>query len=205
MATAVPSLIEALHDSAQTVQFQAAKALGHIKDPSAMPALLSTLKHADDQLGGQIFASLVHLGPVVVPSLIEMSTDSSLWVRWHCLRALGKLHDLRALPVLVQMLADTDRSVAWMAAKGLVPFGRLSVRPVLRLLMFAEMTPWLAETASYVLHNQGDSRLDSYTEPVIQQMHEIDYRIGTMLSAQKAIAQLKTSGLKDEIVVYGSY
>ncbi|GAC1312783.1 MAG: hypothetical protein NVS2B12_42720 [Ktedonobacteraceae bacterium] len=69
-------------------------------------------------------------------------------MRWHGIRALGKIRDLRALPVLVRALADADQCVAWMAAKGLVPFGRQSVGPVLRLLMSAPVTQWLVETSS---------------------------------------------------------
>lgn len=198
-AVAVPPLIEALHDPVHAVRLQAAKALGRIKDPAAVPVLLSALQHADEQLGNQIFSSLVQIGPAVVPALIAMSTDKSSWLRWHAVRALGELHDFRGLPVLVRALADTDQSVAWMAAKGLVPFGRLSVRPVLRLLMFAEVTPWLVETASYVLSNQGDPRLAAYIEPVIEQMHEVSFRIGTMLSAQKALTQLVADGLEEDV------
>lgn len=136
-ATGVPALIEALHDPVPTVQREAAKALGRLRNPAAVPALLGLLQHADEQLSNQIFSSLVRLGTVAVPALVESSTSSSPWMRWHCNRALGKIRDQHALPVLVRALADTDQSVAWMAAKGLVPFGRLCVGPVLRLLMSA--------------------------------------------------------------------
>jgi hypothetical protein len=99
---------------------------------------------------------------------------------------------------LVQALTDTDQSVAWMAAKGLVPFGRQSVGPVLRLLMFSEATPWLVETASYVLTSQPDARLTPYIDPVIQQMHDVGFRVGTMLAAQKALTKLIADGLEEE-------
>jgi HEAT repeats/PBS lyase HEAT-like repeat len=200
-ATAVPSLIKALNDPVYAVQFQVVKALGRIKRPAAIPALLSLLQHADEQLSSQIFTALAHIGPAAVPALIEMSKDSSPWLRWHSMRALGETNDLRALPVLVQALTDIDHSVAWAAAKGLNSFGRLSVGPVLHLLMSTEVTPWLVETASYVLNNQRDSRLDPYIEPVIQEMHEISFRIGTMLAAQKALKQLIADGLEEEYVI----
>lgn len=197
-ATAVPSLIEALNDPVYAVQFQAVKALGHIKDPVAIRALLSLLQHADEQLGNQIFSALAHIGLGAVPVLIEMSMNDSPWRRWHSIRALGEIGDIRALPVLVRALADTDQSVAWMAAKGLAHFGQFSVGPVLRLLMSAEVTPWLVETASYVLNSQHNSRLQPYIEPVIQQMHDVGFRIGTMLAAQKALTQLVTDNLGEE-------
>ncbi len=194
-ATAVPALIEALHDLVPAVQRESVKALGHTRNPAAVPALLSLLPNADEQLGGQICSALVRLGPAAVPALIESSTSSSPWMRWHCIRALGNMRDLRALPVLVRALADTDHAVAWMAAKGLVTFGRRCVGPVLRLLISASTTPWLVETASYVLSNQRDSRLQPYLEPVIRHMHGEAYDVGTALYAQKTLSHLITDGV----------
>jgi HEAT repeat protein len=197
-STAAPALIEALWDPVPTVQLQAVRALGRTGNPAAVPALLSLLKYAEEHLGNQIFSSLVQLGPVAVPVLIQSSTSSSPWMRWHGIRALGKIRDPRALPVLVRALADADHAVAWMGAKGLVPFGRRSVGPVLQLLLSAPVTPWLVETASYVLSNQHDPRLKPYLEPVIQHMHGIEFHIGTLLSAHKALLQLIADGLIEE-------
>ncbi|HLI06363.1 MAG TPA: HEAT repeat domain-containing protein [Ktedonobacteraceae bacterium] len=194
---ATPILIEALHDPVPSVRLQAAKALGRAGDESAVPALLSSLSNADEQLGSQIFASLVHLGNVAVPGLIDASASSSAWMRWHAIRALGEICDQRALPVLVQALLDNDHSVAWMGAKGLTRFGRQALGPLLRLLMNNETTPWLVETASYVLDSlmQRDSRLKEYLEPVVQYMHGVAYRVGTPTIAQKALTQLTVAGL----------
>ena len=194
-AAAVPVLIEALHDSVPAVQLQAAKALGCTRNPTAISALLSLLQDADEQSGNQIFSSLIQLGPIAVPALIESSASSPPWIRWQCMRALGKIHDFRALPMLVHTLADANQSVAWMAAKGLVPFGRLSVGPVLRLLMSTFVTPWLIETASYVLRNQRDPRLQPYLVPLLERMHGVGFRIGALLSAQKTLSQLIADGL----------
>jgi len=194
-STAAPVLIDALRDPVPAVQLQAARALGRVKNPAAVPALLSALQQADEQLGSQIFASLVKLGPAAVPALIETSASSSPWMRWNCVRALGAIRDYRALPVLVRELADTDHSIAWMAAKGLVQFGRLSVGPVLRLLMSAQVTPWLVETSSYVLSNQHDLKLKPYLEPVIEHMHGVAFRVATTHYAHKALTQLIADGL----------
>jgi HEAT repeats/PBS lyase HEAT-like repeat len=198
-ANATLALIEALGDPLYTVQYQAVKALGRIGDASAVPALLNLLPSADTQLRSMIFSSLGEIGSSAVPALIELSTSSSPWRRWHCIRALGNTRDIRALPVLVNTLADTDQSVAWMAAKGLVPFGARSVEPVLYLLMSAGLTPWLVETASYVLNHQHDARLKHYLKPLLWQMHQTSFYVGTILYAQKIRSQLIAEGIiKDE-------
>jgi HEAT repeat protein len=116
------------------------------------------------------------------------------------MRALGEIRDLRALPVLVGALADTDHAVAWMAAKGLTPFGRRCVEPVLRLLISASTTPWLVETASYVLSSQHDPNLKPYLEPLLQHMHGVGYDVGTSLYAHKTLSRL----IADSVLQAGS-
>ena len=194
---ATPMLIQALNDQVPSVRMQAVKALGRVGDPSAVPALLNTLRGADEQLGSQIFSALVRLGRAAVPALLDASNSNSTWMRWQAIRALGAIRDRRALPVLVSALSDADHSVAWMGAKGLTQYGRLSLEPVLRLLVKAEMTPWLVETASYVLNSQirYDPKLKPYLEPVLERMHALAFRVGTSHAAQQALAQLQADGM----------
>ncbi len=194
---ATPILTEALDDPVPTVRLQAAKAIGRVGDPTAIPALLNALRGADEQLGSHIFSALVRMGHDAVPALIERSTSSSAWMRWNCLRALSEISDQRALPVLVQALLDTDHSVVWMAAKGLVRFRRVGLVPLLRLLMTNETHPWLVEAATYVMRELylRDPKLKSYLEPVIHTMHGPAVRAGTPLAAQKALAQLTADGV----------
>jgi len=197
---ATPQLIEALQDPVPSVRMQAVKALGRVGDASAVSPLLNTLRGADEQLGSQIFNSLVHLGSAATPALIDASASMANCFCWQSVRALGTIGDQRALPVLVSALGDSDHSVAWMSAKGLVHFGKSSLAPVLRLLTTAEMTPWLAQTASYVLYSQYqiNSKLKPYLEPIVQNMRGVAYRVATPLTAQKALSQLIADGLVEE-------
>ncbi|MDQ2886484.1 MAG: HEAT repeat domain-containing protein [Chloroflexota bacterium] len=192
-----PVLIERLEDPVPAVRLQAARALGHAGDMTALPALIKALHGADEQLSGQIFHALVHLGSTAVPALIKESESASPWIRWHCMRALGEICDDRALPVLVRALNDVDHSVAWAGAKSLVHFGKRSIEPTLRLLLLTEASPWMVETASHVLHTlcQRDTRLTPYLDPVIKSMHGVAYRIGTPQAAHKALALLSTDGM----------
>ena len=194
---ALPVLIEALNDPVPAVRLQAAKALGRVGDPSAVPVLLTALQTADEQLGSQIFQALVKLGQPAVPSLMTASTSHSAWMRWQCVRALGEICDDRAIPVLVHALTDSDHSVAWMGAKSLARFGKHALEPTLRLLVTAETSPWLVETASYVLHELylQNLRLKPYLEPVVQSMHGPAFRIATPNAARTALAQLTADGM----------
>lgn len=193
----VPVLIEALNDSSYGVRYQAVKALGHIRSPEAIPALISALSNADEQLGSQIFRSLIEIGSVAVPALIELGNSSRAWLRWDRVRALGEIGDNRAITALALALNDPDHGVAWMAARELVHFGRLCVEPVLRVLMLKNTSPWLAETGSYTLHEISKEypQLQSYLQPVINGMHGVAYNIATPLAARKALERLESSGI----------
>jgi hypothetical protein len=194
---AIPELLTVLHDPLLSTRLQAAKALGRTGSAEVVFALLDALHGADEQLGSQIFMALVNLGHKAVPALLNISQSSSSWLRWHSIRALAEIRDPRAFPVLVQALTDKDHSVAWMAAKGLAPFGKNCIEPLLHLLITTEMTPWLVETASYVLHYQcqNHAELKPFLEPVIQQMHQSSYRDGTGYAALHAQEQLQASGV----------
>jgi hypothetical protein len=194
---ATPILIQALNDQVPSVRMQAVKALGRVGDPSAVPALLNVLRGADEQLGSQIFSALVRLGRVAVPGLLDANKSHSTWMRWQAIRALGAIRDRRALPALVNALTDEDHSVAWMGAKSLTQYGRLSLEPLLQLLVKAEMTPWLVETASYVLNSQlrYDPKLKPYLETVLDRIHASGFRVGTSNAARQALAQLQADGM----------
>ncbi|MBE3561292.1 MAG: HEAT repeat domain-containing protein, partial [Ktedonobacteraceae bacterium] len=195
--SAVPPLVEALKDPILAVRIQAAKALGHIGDPAAIPALITTLHSADEPLASQITSALVHIGPPVIPALLAESASNSAWMRWHTIRVLGEMYDYRALPALVNALRDSDHSVVWLAAKGLTHFGKWCIEPVLRLLVATDTSPWLAEAASYVLHDVylHDPKLKPYLAPVVESMHGVAYKIGTPTAARKALSQLASAGL----------
>jgi HEAT repeat protein len=194
---ATPRLIEALRDPVASVRLQAVKALGRVGDPSAVPALLNALHNDDEQMASQIFIALVQLRQAAVPALLEACKSSSAWMRWHCIRALGAIGDMRVLPVLVRSLCDPDHSVAWVGAKELTRFGKPGVIAALNLISSAEMTPWIVETASYVLYNQcrSDAKFKPYLEPVIAAMHGVAYQIAGPQSARKALAKMLEDGV----------
>jgi len=194
--TSMPELIQALYDPLPSTREQAAKALGRSGSPEAVPALLEALHTADEQQSNQIFQSLVNLGYLAVPALLDASQSSSSWMRWQSVRALGEIHDSRALPILVRALNDSDHGVAWMAAKSVVPFGRDCLAPVLHLLTTTAITPWLRETSAYVLSKQcqNNSELKACLDPLLQQLHRSSYKEGAGYAALKAEEQLMTRG-----------
>jgi HEAT repeat protein len=199
--TAVPPLMQALHDPLPSTRLQAARALGRCGDPQAVQALLAALHGANERQSSQIFMALTRLGHIAVPALLEASQSNSTWLRWHSIRALTEIRDVRCIPVLINALQDSDHAVTWMAARGLAPSGKACVEPILHMLTTAEMTPWLRETASYVLRAQCqyDSNLKAVLDPLLQEMHRSSYKDGTGYLALRALERLDAGTLAGNV------
>lgn len=191
---AAADLADALHDPTPAVRVQAAKALGRLRVPATASALVGALRYHDGALASQASQALLQLGAVAVPALVEAAPARDSWVRWHVLRVLGELHDLRGLRPLVDALADEDVAVAWMAARALIAMDTPVVEEALRLLLRAPDTPQLMETAGYVLRAQTNPEMKALLEPVLQSMRQTDYRVAVPLAVDRALGQLAARG-----------
>ncbi|MBI1950014.1 MAG: metal ABC transporter permease [Acidobacteria bacterium] len=98
----LPDLVEALHDQSPAVREQAASALGHLGNRSALPALLQGLKNQDEDE----------------------------WVRLRIAQAVAGLGDTGAIPVLFDLARKADAKVTRLEALGtLVRLARLTDPP----------------------------------------------------------------------------
>jgi HEAT repeat protein len=147
---AVPALIEALsasEDSAREWQ-GAAAALSKIDPEAAVSALITIAGRNISNADASDFAidELVSLGPPAkeaVPSLMEWATNSDWYVRYHAIRALGKIRAEpdRVVPVLMSALADPNANVHICAVQALENFGP-NAKPAVTTLM-----EWLHDPA----------------------------------------------------------
>lgn len=183
----------ALHDSTNMVRIQAAKALGRLQLLHTAPALVEVLTLHEETLASQVPLALHQLGRGAIPALLKGAHSPDPWVRWHVFRILEELHAVRGESALVEGLADSDHAVAWMAARALASPSRQTIAAILRLLMRAPCTPWLCETAAYVLRRQRYAPLKAILAPVLHSLHSGEYRITVPQTAARALAYLETA------------
>jgi HEAT repeat protein len=113
---AVPYLIKALRSPNERVRWEAAKALGQIRDPIAAPALVQTLEDDESAVRWLAAKGLIALGRAGLGSLLEAleGHSDSLWMRegaHHVLHTLireGMADD--AIPVM-EALEDIEPSI----------------------------------------------------------------------------------------------
>lgn len=96
---ATPYLIEALHNSNHTIRWEAAKALGTIKDPEAGPALVEALMDSSFEVQWLAAEALIALKEqAIVPILRALVNNyDSAYIRQgahHILHALEREHRL---------------------------------------------------------------------------------------------------------------
>lgn len=131
---AVPHLIEALKDKHQQVRWEAAKALGSIKDSSAAPALVEALRDESSEVRWLAAEALIALRErAVVPLLLALEIHfKSVWLRHgahHVLHALERygLLDEKTLQVLDTLRTiEPAVTVPWAAHAALESLNKLA-------------------------------------------------------------------------------
>jgi hypothetical protein len=137
--TPVPVLIGMLKDEDSEVRWGAAIALGEIGDPQAIEPLVTCLRDYDKYVrygaafslqligwkppndeekaflfvGMQEWKAVGLIGDSAVPALANILHDRHSIVRIKAVEILGELRSTRAIPVLMQSLADEDSEVRW--------------------------------------------------------------------------------------------
>lgn len=122
---AVPALIEALKDDNTDVSKYAAKALGEIgpEAEAAAPALIETIKYADEDMHVCLYAAkaLAKIGSEPKPAFatfIRALKDDNIKVRKEGVQGIN-LFGLEAVPTLFEALKDDDRKAGKYAAQAL--------------------------------------------------------------------------------------
>jgi HEAT repeat protein len=109
--TAVNPLIAALQDKEGIVRKFAAILLGKLGDPRAIEPLGMTLYDLHHEVGKVSAESLARFGIPALDVLIAALSHPEMWIRIHASTALSKIRDGRVIPILLEMLNDSEREV----------------------------------------------------------------------------------------------
>lgn len=121
---AANSALAALSSSSAVDRANAVKTLRVLRDPSAVPALLSHLDDPDEAVGLYVAQALGDLArPEQLSDLRSALGNPSADVRWRAAYALGEQHDSVAVKELAALLRDPDVLVQRHAADALAKIG----------------------------------------------------------------------------------
>lgn len=131
----VAGLVHLLVRGAPSVRHLAAAALGDLGNPEALPALVQAIQGPDEEgIRWRAAEALVRIGAPAVDSLLSLVAHDDPDLRWKACIALGEIGDARAIPALVERLADDDRFVRARAISALVRIGSIAL-PFLTLAL----------------------------------------------------------------------
>jgi HEAT repeat protein len=120
----VPGLLtDALSDPDKGVRWCAGLALRTHPSAKAIPALLPLLSDEDALTRRLAGDALVAIGSPVVPQLLEVIQKGEHVARLEAVRALAKIGDERAIPVLFEALDDSSALIEYWASEGLEQMG----------------------------------------------------------------------------------
>jgi HEAT repeats len=104
---AVPTLIKLTNDNRFTVRHEAIKALGKIKDPRGVEAVILRIKED----GSQVEDALKEMGPIAEPALIERLTNPDSDIRRRVCAILKVVGGKETLKAMQPLPADPELSV----------------------------------------------------------------------------------------------
>ena len=116
-------LVNALADADQGVRWCAGLALRNHPSEKAAPALISLLSNHDALTRRLAGDALIAVGGRVVPQLIEVLQHGEHVARLEAVRALAKIGDQRAIPILFEVLEDGSALIEYWANEGLERMG----------------------------------------------------------------------------------
>jgi HEAT repeat protein len=155
-ARVLTQLMAALASPDWIVRMHAAKALGRIRDPGAIGALVPRLQDSVKAVREEASAALAAIGEAALPSLLAALTDSEWLVRLHAVEALGKTGSTEAvMPLLSALFNDQDRAVREDVVRAL---GRIGDARAVEFLMTAMKEAGLRPLAVEALGLIGDRR-----------------------------------------------
>ncbi len=148
---AVPPLIAVLKGKVSDEVYMAViKALGNIGDQRAVWSLIVFLRNKNSI--GRYFApdALVKIGSPAVQSLIDLLGDDDGDVVWLSMKTLGRIGDPRAVPALIDRMADQDPQVENLLVEILTTFGPEAVKPLIDEMINGDLNTQRLSTAALI-------------------------------------------------------
>ncbi len=120
MSEAVESIGGCLRDTHNPMRIAASIALGEIGGERAMSLLLAAMNHADRQQRDVLCRSIATLGFIAIgPAMDVLLGSPDLNARLGAVWTLGKISDQRAVPLLIELIRDSQPKVRSSAAGAL--------------------------------------------------------------------------------------
>lgn len=185
MTDAVAEQIAALRDEDWAIREEAASLLGALKDPRAVPPLISLFKDQDRSVREAAIEALRSIGAPAVEAVGACLTEPDLSIQESASAILAGIADERVLAPLIKALPSSDWIIRMHTAKAL---GRVrnadAVEPLIPLLQ--DKVKAVREEAAAALAAIGDAAIPS----LLKALHHEDWLV--RLHAVESLGKAKS-------------
>ena len=95
--------------------------------------------------------TLVKMGKSIIPDLHKLLNSKSVLIRKEAAKVVQIIADIRSIPVLINLLDDTEFDIRWIASEGLIRIGRRSIMPLLKTICVRKSSLFLDRGAHQIL------------------------------------------------------
>ncbi len=78
---------------------------------------------------------LISKGAVVMAYVKDLYYHPKHHCRWEAMKVMEEIADPAAIPLFLEALEDEESDIRWIAAEGLIHTGKLTIQPLLNLLL----------------------------------------------------------------------
>jgi HEAT repeats len=100
---------------------------------------------------------IVAKGKEMVDFLMELLSHPKHIYRWEAVKTLKEIGDPISVPLFIQALEDNRYDVRWIAAEGLIKLGKLSVEPLLKVLIKRSDSVFIIEGAHHIFYDLNEN------------------------------------------------
>ncbi len=138
---------------------------------------------------------LVSMGKMVLPEMVFLLASKNNSLRKEAAKVIELIADKKSIPVFIKLLDDTDSSVRWIGAEGLIRIGRDSIIPLLKFIRDKKSSYFQKQGAHHVFTSLFDTKEKNELKQLLNSLaghHELSET--SVLEASKA---LKTCFIKE--------
>ncbi|MCW8809535.1 MAG: HEAT repeat domain-containing protein [Ignavibacteriaceae bacterium] len=103
--------------------------------------------------------ALVEIGKDSIDYLMELLSHHKHIYRWEAVKTLEEISDPLSIPLFIQAMEDEKSDVRWLAAKGLIKLGKLSIKPLLKTLEKKSDSVFVLEGAHHVFYDLKENKM----------------------------------------------
>ena len=103
--------------------------------------------------------ALVEIGKDSIDYLTELLSHHKHIYRWEAVKTMEEIGDPVSIPLFIQAMEDEKSDVRWLAAKGLIKLGKLSIKPLLKTLEKKSDSLFFLEGAHHVFYDLKENKM----------------------------------------------